>query len=181
MRALLLTALIFFLNLSTLDLFAQCEEMDKNFSHERLGEPVLTGTPVLIPEVKLRVTSRTTSEIMPLQAVRLRYVWRHFVAPYRKYPNGGWNNAYDVILCKTDDDGVVRFPEYNLIPRGWYDGPKLGRNAPKFSDLQLSVENYALWITQKQVKQIRDKKINKPIELKRPDGYVSPIKVEIIP
>jgi len=181
MRVSLLTALIFFLNFSTVNLFAQCGEMHKNSSREHFGEPVLTGTQALIPEIKLRVTSRTTSEIMSLQTVRLRYVWKHFVAPYRKYPDGGWNSAYDIILCKTDKNGIVQFAEYNLIPRGWYDGPKLGRNIPKFLNLELSVENHHLWITEKQIKQIRDKKIKRPIELKDPGGYVAPIKVEIIP
>ena len=181
MRASLLTALIIVLNFSTLNLFAQCEEMLENFSHEYFGEHVLTGTSVLIPEVKLRVTSRTTSEIMPLQVVRLRYMWKHVEAPSGKYPRGVWDEAYDVIACKTDENGIVKFTEYNVIPKGWYDSPKLGRNVPKFLNLELSVENHHLWITEKQVKQIRNKKIKKPIELKDPSGYVAPIKVEIIP
>ena len=166
MRASLLTAAIIVLNISTLNLFAQCGEMYENFSHERLGEHVLTGKSILIPEVKLRVTNRATSEIMPLQVVRLRYVWKHVAAPYGKYPRGVWNEAYDVIACKTDENGIVRFAEYNVIPKGWYNSPKLGRNVPKFLDLELSVENHHLWITEKQVKQIRDKKIKKSIELK---------------
>jgi len=181
MRASLLAAFIIVLNFSTLNLFAQCEEVLEDFSYERLGEHVLTGTPVLIPEVKLRVTRRTTSETMPSQTVNLRYIWKHVEAPSGKYPRGVWDKAYDVIACKTDENGIVRFAEYNVIPKGWYDSPKLGRNVPKFLNLELSVENHHLWITEKQIKQIRDKKIKKPIELKNPSGYVAPIKIEIIP
>ena len=180
MKIPLLIMFIVFQHFFTLSLFAQCEEMLENFSHEFWGEPVLTGAPILIPKIKFKITRRDTSEIVPLQTVRLRYVWEHFIVQYKTLTDG-WRNSYDIIACTTNTDGEVLFPEYNLVPRGWYNGTKLGKRLPKFLELELSVENYHFWITKNQIKTIRDKKNKKPIDLKRHDGYIPPIKVEIIP
>jgi len=180
MRILLLIALMFFLSSSTVSLFAQCEGILENFSHESFGEPVLKGTAVLIPEINLKITKRETSELISLQTIRLRYVWEHYLVQYKTLKDG-WRNSYDIIACKTNADGMVHFPEYNLVPRGWYDGPELGKRLPRFLEIELSIENHHFWITKDQIKKIRDKKVKKPIELKRPDKYVPPIKVEIIP
>jgi hypothetical protein len=147
-----------------------------NFSHETFGDPVLRGAPVLIPEIKLKATMRETTEIIPFEGVILRYVWKHYFLEYRK-----WYSAYDFITCTTNADGEVGFPEYSLVPRGWNDDSKFGKNPPEFFEIELSVKGYHFWITKDQIKKIRDKKVKKPIELKRPDGYVGPIKVEIIP
>lgn len=173
--------LIYFAVPNGSSLFAQCDEMKENFSHENWGEPVLRGSPVLIPEITLRITKRDSSAGLAGAKVYLRYIWEHFILPYKDSPRGEWKSAYDVIICTANKDGMVQFPEYNFVPRGWYKGPETNKRVPRFIDLELSVEMDHFWITQKQIKEIRDKKQKRPIELKRPDGFVPPIKVEIIP
>jgi len=177
MRILLL--IVIFMSFDVLS-FAQCEEMLENFSDESFGDPILNGTPVSIPEIKLSVAKRDTSEIIPLKEVRLRYVWKHYLVQYKTLKDG-WRNSFDIITCRTNDEGVVFFPEYTLVPRGWYDGSKLGKKLPKFLEIELSVENHHFWITKNQIKKIQDKKVKKPIDLKGPSGYVGPIIIEIIP
>ena len=66
MRMLILIVLAYFLSLNTVNLFAQCEEMWKNFPYSYLDEPTLEGSPVLFPEIKLKVTRRDTGEILPV-------------------------------------------------------------------------------------------------------------------
>ena len=182
MRMIVPIVLAFYLSVNTVNLFAQCEEMEKNVQREKLGEPVLEGKPTLIPEIKLKVTKRDTSEIMPLQMVRLFYAWKHF----EDHHGGQWDETYDLIDCTTDTDGIVYFTEYNFVPRGWYDGPKIkgllwGKNLPALDYLEVRVENTSHFITKDQIKMIRDNKIIQPIELKLPGGYVAPVKVEIVP
>ena len=188
MRIPLLIVFAFFLSSSTTGLFAKCEEIAKNFPWDDLGEPVLKGVPVLFPEIKLKVTKRDTSEIMPLQEVSLRYVWRHFLVSTKYDIYGKLRDAFDITLCTTNADGTVSFPEYNLVPKAWYDGPKiqtlfLGKNIPRFLELELSVENWHYLITKDQIKKIRNNKIKEPVELRNYSSktFVPPIKVEIIP
>lgn len=189
MRISLLITFTLFLNFCTVSLFGQCNEIEKSFPYkEGLGEPVLTGTPVLFPEIKLRVTKRDTSDILPIQEVIMRYVWRHFLVSPKFNINGSWSESYDVIRCTTNDNGVVFFPEYNFVPRAWYDGSKIqsilrGKNLPRFHELELSVENWHYLISKDQIKKIFDNKVKEPIELKNYGNkkFFPPIKVEIIP
>jgi len=181
----LLIVLTFFLSSSTVNLLAQCEEILKKNSYGGFGEPVLEGIPVLIPEIKLKVTKRDTSEIMSLQKVYLFYTWRHFIEDGR-YVRG--HESADVVRCATNAGGIVRFPEYNLVPKAWYDGPKiqtlfLGKNLPSFHELELHVENWSYLITKDQIKKIRNNKIKEPVELRNYSSkkFVPPVKVEIIP
>jgi len=179
--------LIFFGNSSTVGLFAQCEEMRKSVQYEDFGAPILEGKPTLIPEIKLKITGRDTGEIIPLQEVRLFYIWRHFLVSSKYNTDGKWTETADLILCTTNNNGIVSFPEYNFVPRAWYDGPKiqtlfLGKNLPAFHELELSVGDWHYSITKNQIKKIRDKKVKEPIELKNNvrKEFFSPI-VEIIP
>ena len=177
-----------FLSSSTTGLFAQCKEIEKNFSDESYGEPVLEGVPILFPDIKLKITKRNTSEIMPLQEVILHYAWRHFFVSPKHDIYGKWTESQDVIECATNTDGIVRFPEYNLVPRAWYDGHKiqtlfLGKNLPRFHEIIISVENWSYLITKDQIKKIRNNKIKEPVELRSYSSktFVPPVKVEIIP
>jgi len=182
MRMIVPIVLAFYLSVNTVNLFAQCEEMEKNVQREKLGEPVLKGKPTLIPEIKLKVTKRDTSEIMPLQEVRLFYIWKYVIEHY----GGQWTEGSDLIDCTTNTDGIVRFPEYNFIPRGWYDGPKIkgmlwGKNLPALEYLVVRFGNHDFIIPKSDIKKICNKKVKKPINLKGPSGYVGPIKIEIVP
>ena len=186
MRILLMIAVILFLNSSTVNLFAQCEEIRKNVHYKDLGEPVLEGKPTLIPEIKLKITKRNTGEILPSEEVYLFYKWEHFLVSHKYNTDGVLTDSSDVIVCTTNFDGIVYFPEYNLIPIGWYDGPKIrsllrGKRLPKFLEIEIFAANYHFGITKSQLKMIRDNKVKKPIVLKGPSGFVGQIKVEIIP
>ena len=80
----------------------------------------------------------------------------------------------------------MHFPEYNFVPRGWYDGPKIrsilqGKILPKFIEIEVGAVDNRFWISKDQIKKIRDNKVKNPIVLKGPNGFVGPIKVEIIP
>ena len=188
MRISLLIVFTLFSSSSVVSLFAQCEEMRKSVQYEDFGEPILTGPPALFPEIKLKITRNDTGEIMPLQEVRLFYKWRHFVVSPKYNTDGKWTETADLIRCITSAEGIVNFPEYNFVPRAWYDGPKIqsilrGKNVPRFHELELSVENWHYLITKDQIKKIRDGKIKESIELKNYDKskYPRPVKVEIIP
>ena len=186
MRIPLLIVFTLFLSSSTTGLFSQCEEMLKKISYTGGGEePVLEGIPVLIPEIKLKVTKRDTSEIMSLKEVYIFYTWKHFLEEGRY---GKWHESADVARCTTNAEGIVRFPEYNLVPKAWYDGPKiqtlfLGKNLPKFQEIELHVKNWSYLITKDQIKKIRNNKIKEPVELRSYSNkkFIPPVKVEIIP
>jgi hypothetical protein len=181
MRKWLFIIVIYFSILTELPLlFSQCSEISKNFSHERLGEPILWGKPYWVPQIRLRVTDRSTSKGLREAKVIMRYMWKHFRLPYFELENGKWDQAYDVITCMTDDKGIVQFPEYNVLPRGWYAGDKLRSRFPEFVELEVSYEMDHFWISKKQLNKIRESLKNQ-IELKRPDGFVPPIKMEIVP
>ena len=187
MRISLLIVLMLFFSSNITGLFAQCEEMVKNFSYN-LGEPILEGSSVLFPEIKLKITKRDTSEIISLQKVILRYTWRHFIVSSKYNTDGTWTESADIGVCTTNTDGIVSFPEYNLVPKAWYDGPKiqtlfLGKNMPRFLELELSVENWHYLITKEQIKKIRNNKIKEPVELRNYGSkkFFPPVKVEIIP
>jgi len=187
MRILLLITFIFWGNYSTLSLFAQCEEMRKSVQYEDFGEPILEGKQILIPEIRFKITSSDTGEIIPLQEVRLFYIWRHFLVSSKYNTDGKWTETADLILCTTSNDGIVSFPEYNFVPRAWYDGPKIqtlffGKNLPAFHEIELSVGDWHYSITKDQIKKIRNKNVKEPIELKNNvrKEFFPPI-VEIIP
>ena len=187
MRISLLIFIMFLLSFDVANLFAQCEEMRKSVNDEDFGDPVLEGKPTLIPEIKLKITKQDTGEIVPLQDVRLFYIWRHFLVSSKYNTDGRWTETADLIVCTTSNDGIVRFPEYNFVPRAWYDGPKIqtlfsGKNLPAFHRLELGVGDWHYLITKDQIKKIRDKKIKEPIELKNNvrKEFFPPI-VEIIP
>ena len=186
MRKLLLVVATLFFNSSTVSLFAQCEEIRKSVQYEEFGEPALEGKPTLIPEIKLKITRRDTGEILSLNEVRLFYIWKHFLVSSKFNTDGRWTETADIIVCTTNTDGVVHFPEYNFVPRGWYDGPKIrgifgGKSLPIFLEIEVAAANYHFGITKNDIKKIRDNKVKNPIVLKGPSGFVGPIKVEIIP
>ena len=171
--------LIYYQSLSLL--YSQiCQEMKKNYLLEYLGEPVIWGSPILIPQITLRVTERSSSKVITGTKVYLRYMWKEFRLQDNGDTKGRWANAYDIIICTTNEAGIAQFPEYNFIPRGWYDGPKLHNRLPEFTNIEITVEDCDYWITKKQIKKVRDKKLDKQIELKRPDGFVPRIKVDIL-
>ena len=182
MKILLLIVFTILGSSNTICLFAQCGEMRKNPTFPtRLGDHSVEGTSVLFPEIKLKVTSRDTGEILPLQEMYLFYIWEHFLVSSEYNMTGEWTESSDAIVCTTNGDGIVHFPEYNFVPRGWYDGPKLGKKLPKFLEVVAAVKNYHFLIKKDQLKKIRDNKIKEPIVLKSPSGNERPIKVEIIP
>ena len=177
----MIIVICFFLLGKSPHLFSQCGEMKKNFSHESLGEPTLLGEPDLVPTIRLRVTERATLKAVGGAKIYMRYVWRHFRLPYYEYQDGKWDKAYDVISCTTNNEGIVQFPEYNVVPRGWYNGDKLRNRLPEFLEIQVSYETYTFTLATNQLIKIREKSIRGPIELKRPDKFVPPIKIELVP
>lgn len=160
-----------------------CGNVIRNFNSPQKGDPVITGAAFTIPSLKLRVTDSKTGKPVSRKEVVVRYVWRWFEYPYPDHAFGVWSDAYDLIECSTDDDGYFLLPEYKLVPRGWYQGQYLLGRKPKFKDLELSVENHHLWMTQKQIENSKKgtKRNNKPVFLSRPDKFVGPFRIEVLP
>jgi len=160
---------------------SQCGEMKKHFSHQHLGEPTIWGDPYLVPEIRLKVTERSTSKPIGAAKIYMHYLWKHFRLPYYEIQDGIWDKAHDVITCMTNESGIVQFPKYSVVPRGWYNGDRLRNRLPEFLEIEVKYKNNAYRITKNQLKKIHKKSIKRPIELKRPYKFKPEIKMELIP
>lgn len=89
--------------------------------------------------------------------------------------------AYDLLECSTDNQGYLTVPEYRLVPRGWYKGNYLLGRKPEFKDLELSIENYHVWMTRKQITRSKKMKEGNSLALARPDGFEGPFRIEVVP
>lgn len=156
-----------------------CGKMIKAFDFIDWGDPVITGQPIEIPTLKLRVTDNKTGEAVPRKEVIIRYVWSWYRYPYPEHRFGVWSNSFDVIHYLTDEDGYFLLPAYKLVPRGWYKGKYLFGRKPKFRDIELSVENLHFWMTRKQIEKTKKLKTTKSIFLSRHTSFQGPFRIEV--
>jgi hypothetical protein len=143
--------------------------------------PVIYGEPFFVPALCLRVTEVKSGMPQVNKEVIIRYTWRWFEYPYPEHLGGVWSDAYDIVWCTTGSDGTVLVPDYHLAPRGWYNGRLSRGRRPSFKELELSVENYHLWLSTKQLAQLRTPKKNTAVVASRPDHFVGKFRVEVFP
>jgi hypothetical protein len=158
----------------------QCCCLIEDFGFKDPGPPAVVGEKVLVPKLRLTVLSSKTSHSQPGKQVILRYTWNWFEYPYPEHPLGVWSDAYDVLSCKTDNDGSVIVPSRSVLPRGWYAGWRSFGRKPSFKYIELSVENFHYWIPKEQLSQIhKDKWNSKIFTASRPDKFVGDFRVEV--
>jgi len=94
------------------------------------GEAVIFSLPVLINSFHLRfVDSRSGQQLVPTK-VTLAYGWRWLEYPYPEHSWGAWSGASDLVECEPPS-AELEIPEFEVRPRGWYDGKYIRFQFPK--------------------------------------------------
>jgi len=103
-----------------------------------MGQAKLFGDIVTIPAFKLHfIDGKTKNEVIPSK-IGITYDWKWLKHPYPERSWGVWYAAYDRIEC-TEPDAEILIPEFEVQPRGWYDGkyvkfPFIGKR-PSFTGI----------------------------------------------
>ena len=85
------------------------------------GAAVIFAAPVVIPAFRLRfVDSKSGQQLTPTK-VSMASGWRWLEYPYPEHPWGAWSEASDLVECEPPS-AEVEIPEFEVRPRGWYDG-----------------------------------------------------------
>lgn len=113
-------------------------ETDFIFGHPRTP-PVIFGKPFIVPGVRIQAVDAKTREPLVGNEIIVRYAWRWFQYPYPEHPLGSWSDAYDLVRCVTDKDGMIVVREHEVVPGGWYKGKYLLGRKPDFRHLDISV------------------------------------------
>ncbi len=119
---------------------AGCGVLEKDFvfGHPQTP-PVIFGKSFSVPNVRIQALDANTRKPLVGNEIIVRYVWRWFQYPYPEHPLGVWSDAYDLVRCVIDKDGVVVGPEHEVVPSGWYKGKYLLGRKPSFRHLDISV------------------------------------------
>ena len=118
-----------------------CGVLETNFidGHPQTP-PVIFGKPFSVPSVLIKAVDAKTRKPLVGNEIIVRYVWQWFQYPYSEHPLGVWSDAYDLVRCVTDTDGMVAVSEHEVVPSGWYKGKYLLGRKPSFLHLDVSVE-----------------------------------------
>lgn len=132
---------------------AGCGSVETNsaFGHPQTP-PVIFGKPFVVPTLRIRVIDAGTGKPLIGKEVIVRYVWRWLEYPYQEHPFGAWSDAYDLVRCVTDQNGMVVIAEHQVVPSGWYKGKYTLGHKPSFRRLDISV-NTGRSITHREIKQ----------------------------
>ena len=117
---------------------AACGGVEKGYGQAQ-RPPVVQGKAYTVPKLRLRITDVRTGVPVAGREVFVRYVWRWFEYPYPERPLGVWSEAFDLLKCATDGQGLVEMPELKVTPGGWYKGKMLLGRKPEFTHLDVSV------------------------------------------
>jgi hypothetical protein len=85
------------------------------------GPAVLFSSPVVVPAFRLRFADSQSGKTLVPSNVSLAYGWRWLEYPYPEHSWGAWSEASDLVEC-MEPAGEINVPEYEVRPRGWYDG-----------------------------------------------------------
>jgi len=132
-------------------------------------EPVLFGKPYIVPALPMFLTKLHTREPLVGAKVRVLYIWQWLEYPYPEHSNGAWSEAHEIVDGVSNENGVVRFPEYKVKPRGWNKIPpkKLSNifigGEPRFHHLEirisgLGVYDYSFHLSKQEVDKISSRK-----------------------
>jgi hypothetical protein len=106
-----------------------------------LGTALIFDSPVTIPTFRLRFVDKRTGALVRPSEVSLGYGWKWLQYPYPEHSRGAWSTASDLVSCAQPDSGQMIIPQFDVTPRGWYDGKytKLPfSNKPKFNGIDVS-------------------------------------------
>lgn len=132
---------------------AGCKSLETNFvfAHPQTP-PVIFGKPFIVPSLRIRVIESGAGNPLIRKELIVRYVWRWLEYPYQEHPFGAWSDAYDLMRCVTDQNGMIIIAEHKVIPSGWYKGKYSLGHKPSFQHLDISV-NTGRSITHREIKQ----------------------------
>ncbi|MEJ7623462.1 MAG: hypothetical protein WKF34_05675 [Pyrinomonadaceae bacterium] len=111
---------------------------DFMFGHPQTP-PVIFDKPFSVPSMRIQAVDAKTRKPLVGNEIIVRYSWRWFQYPYQEHPLGVWSDAYDLVRCVTDEDGMIIVPEHEVVPSGWYKGKHLLGRKPSFRHLDVSV------------------------------------------
>jgi hypothetical protein len=112
-------------------------------SGEGEAKPVIFGDPVKVPAFTIRVVEMGTGRDVPVDYVLLHYTWRWLQYPYSEHAWGAWSDASDIVRCiPSPSQPIFSAPEFEVHPRGWYNG-KYARwpwpHRPSFQQIEVAV------------------------------------------
>jgi len=106
------------------------------------GAAVISGDPVTVGAFRLRFVDAKTGHALKPTKVTLAYGWKWLEYPYPEHAWGAWSDASDVIACAGTDADVISVPQFEVKPRGWYNG-KYAKfpfaKKPSFSGIDVTV------------------------------------------
>ena len=85
------------------------------------GAAVIFGAPVTIPSFRLRIVDSKSGQQLTPKRVSVAYGWRWLEYPYPEHSWGAWSGASDLVECEPSS-AELEIPEFEVRPRGWYDG-----------------------------------------------------------
>jgi hypothetical protein len=85
------------------------------------GPAVLFSAPVVVPAFRLRFVDSESGRLLTPSKLSLAYGWRWLEYPYPEHSWGAWSEASDIVEC-AEPAVEVNVPEFEVRPRGWYDG-----------------------------------------------------------
>jgi len=94
------------------------------------GPAVLFSAPVVVPAFRLRFVDLASGKTLVPSKVSLAYGWRWLEYPYPEHSWGAWSEASDLVEC-MQPAGEIDIPEFEVRPRGWYDGKYIWFPYPK--------------------------------------------------
>lgn len=86
------------------------------------GTAVIFGDPVTVSFFSLRFVDTKTGNVLKPSKVALAYGWKWLEYPYPEHAWGAWSEASDVVTCLETDTETISVPQFEVKPRGWYDG-----------------------------------------------------------
>lgn len=119
-----------------------CTTFVKNGLYAPSEQPVLFGKEFIVPELRIRFRTRESKDELP-NKITLFYIWEWFRYPNPDHPNGGWDEAGDIIDCDGSiSSDIIKIPGYSVEPKGWYKGDYAGnhKNMPRFSYLEIGFD-----------------------------------------
>lgn len=86
------------------------------------GAAAIFGDPVLVSSFRMRFVDTKTGNVLKPTKVTLAYGWKWLEYPYPEHAWGAWSEASDVLTCLETAPEIVSVPQFEVKPRGWYDG-----------------------------------------------------------
>lgn len=86
------------------------------------GPAVVFGDAVTVPLFRLRFVDAKTGRVLKPTKVTIGYGWKWLEYPYPEHLWGALSEASDVVSCAEITGDEIEVPEFEVKPRGWYNG-----------------------------------------------------------